>query len=74
VKLGREGSTVPFQLCGGLRRPNMTVSPTGSTTIRMVGDAVCIDNAPGTSSLAMSKTFPCRHRDVASEGSTQSPH
>jgi hypothetical protein len=58
VKPGREGPTVPVQLCGGLRSPNKTVTTAGTTTIRMVGGAVCIDNAPDTSSMAMSRTFP----------------
>jgi hypothetical protein len=65
VKPGREGPTVPVQLHGGLRRPNMTVTHAGTTTIRMAGGAACIDNAPDTSSMAISKTF---------EESLQSPH
>jgi hypothetical protein len=54
VKPGREGPTIPVQLRGGLRSPNRTVTPTGSTIIRMAGGAVCIYNAPNTSSMAMS--------------------
>jgi hypothetical protein len=74
VKLGREGPTVPVQLRGDLRSPNMTVTPAGTTTIRMAGGAACIDSAPDTSSMAMSRTFRCCHREKASEGSVQSPH
>jgi hypothetical protein len=46
----------------------------GTTTIRMVRAATRIDNVPGTSSMAMSRTFHCHHREKASEGSVQSPH
>jgi hypothetical protein len=74
VKPGREGPTVPIQLCGGLRSPNRTVTPAGTTTIRMVGGSACIDNAADTSSMAMSRTYRCRHREKASEGYVQSPH
>jgi hypothetical protein len=52
VKPGREGPTIPVQLCGGLRSPNKTVAPAGTTTIYMAGGAACIDNAPDTSSMA----------------------
>jgi hypothetical protein len=57
VKSGREGPTVPVQLRGGLQSPNRTVTPAGTTTARMVGGTVCIDNATDTSSMAMSRTF-----------------
>jgi hypothetical protein len=46
VKPGREGSTIPVQLRGGLRSPNMIVTHMGITTICMAGGAVYIDNAP----------------------------
>jgi hypothetical protein len=69
VKPGRVRPTVPVQLHGGLRSPNRTVNPTGTTTIRMAGGVVYIDNAPDTSSMAMSRTFRYRHREKASEGS-----
>jgi hypothetical protein len=74
VKLGREGPTIPAQLHAGLRSPNKTVTPVGTTTIHMARGTVCIDNAPNTSLMAMSRTFRCRHREKASEGSVQSPH
>jgi hypothetical protein len=74
VKPGREGPTIPVQLRGGLRSPNRTVTHAGTTTIHMARVAACIDNAPDTSSMAMSMTFPYRHREMASEGSAQSPH
>jgi hypothetical protein len=74
VKPGREGPIIPVQLCGGLRSLNRTVTHAGTTTIRMARGAVSIDNAPSTSSMAMSRTFPSRHREMASEGSAQSPH
>jgi hypothetical protein len=70
MKTGREGPTVSVQLHGGLQSTNMTVSPTGTTTKCMAKDAASIDNAPDTSSMAMSRTFPYRHREMASEGST----
>jgi hypothetical protein len=31
----------------------------GTTTVRMAGGTVCIDNAPDTSSMDMSRTFCC---------------
>jgi hypothetical protein len=37
VKPGREGPIVPVLLRGGLRSPNRTVTPAGTTTIRMAG-------------------------------------
>jgi hypothetical protein len=74
VKLGREGSTIPVQLHGGLRSPNMIVTLMGITIIRMARGIVYIDNAPDTSSMAMSRTFRCRHREKASEGSVQLRH
>jgi hypothetical protein len=74
VKPGREGSTVLVQLRGGLRSPNRTVTSAGTTIIRMAVGAVGIDNASDTSSMVMSRTFPCRHREMASEGSAQSLH
>jgi hypothetical protein len=46
VKPGREGPTVPVQLCDGLRNPNRIVTPVGTTTIHMAGGAVSMDNAP----------------------------
>jgi hypothetical protein len=60
VKSGREGPTIPVQLHGGLRSHNRIVTPAGTTTVHMVGGAACIDNAPNTSSMAMSRTFHCR--------------
>jgi hypothetical protein len=69
VKPGREGPTVLVQLRGGLQRPNRTVTPVGTKTIRMAGGATCIDNALDTSSMAMSRTFHCHHREKASKGS-----
>jgi hypothetical protein len=74
VKSGREGPTIPAQLHGGLRSPNSTVTHTSTTTIRMAEGTACIDNAPNTSSMAMSRTFRCRYTEKASEGSVQSPH
>jgi hypothetical protein len=74
VKPGREEPTVSVQLHGGLRSPNGNVTPVGTTTIHMARGAACIDNAPDMSSMAMSSTFPCRHKETASEGSPQSPH
>jgi hypothetical protein len=74
MKPGREGPTVPVQLRGGLRNPYRTVTHAGITTIRMAGGTMCIDNVPDTSSMAMSRTFPYRHREMTSEGSAQSPH
>jgi hypothetical protein len=63
-----EGPTVPIQLRGRLRSPNRIVTPAGTTTIRMAGGAACIDNAPDTSSMAMSKTFGHRHREKSLRG------
>jgi hypothetical protein len=40
----------------------MTVTPMGSTTIRMAEGTMFIDNAPDTSSMAMSRAFRCPHR------------
>jgi hypothetical protein len=57
VKLGREGHTIPVQLCGGLQSSNRTVTPAGTTTIRMSAGATCIDNASDTSSTALSRFF-----------------
>jgi hypothetical protein len=74
VKPGREGPIVPVQLRGGLRSPNMTITPAGTITICMARGAMCIDNAPDTSSMAMFRTFRCRHREKASEGFVQLPH
>jgi hypothetical protein len=72
ARLGGTHRTGP--LCDGLRSPNRTVTPAGTTTIRMAGGTACIDNAPDTSSMAMSRTFPCRLREMAYEVSAQSPH
>jgi hypothetical protein len=55
VKLGREGPTVPVQLRGGLRSPNRTVIPAGTTTTRMARGATCIDNASDTTPTALSR-------------------
>jgi hypothetical protein len=74
VKQGREGPTVPIQLRGGLRSPNRTGTHVGTTTICMAGGAACIDNAPDTSSMAMSRTFCSRHMEKASDGSVESLH
>jgi hypothetical protein len=63
-----------IQLRGGLRSPNRIITPVGTTTIRMARGAACIGIAPDTSLMAMSRTFPCRHKEMASEGSTQLPH
>jgi hypothetical protein len=68
VKPGREGPTVSVKLHGGLQSPNMTVTPMGTTIIRMTRGAACIDNAPDTSLMAMSRTFRYCHRENASEG------
>jgi hypothetical protein len=57
VRPGREGPTIPVQLRGGLQNPNMTVTPVGTTTIRMVGGATCMDNAFDTTSTALSRIF-----------------
>jgi hypothetical protein len=57
VRPGREGPTVSVQLCCGLQSPNMIVTPTGTTIIRMVGGAMCIDNASDTMSTALSRIF-----------------
>jgi hypothetical protein len=57
VKLGRDGSIVPVQLRGGLRSPNRTVTPAGTTAVRMAGGAICIDNAFDTTSTALSRIF-----------------
>jgi hypothetical protein len=38
----------------------------GTTTIYMAGRVTCIDNAPDTSSMAMSRTFCCRYKEKAS--------
>jgi hypothetical protein len=56
---GREGRTIPVQLHGGLQSPNRTVTHAGTTTICMARGAACIDNAPDTSSMAISRTFCC---------------
>jgi hypothetical protein len=40
----------------------------------MTGGTAYIDNAPDTSSMAMSRTFPCCHRENPSDKSEQSPH
>jgi hypothetical protein len=37
----------------------MTITPVGTTTVRIAGGTVCIDNAPDTSSMFMSRTFRC---------------
>jgi hypothetical protein len=65
MQLGREGPTVLIQLRGGLRNPDRTVTPTGTTTIHMAGGTACID-APDTSLLAMYRTFPYHQREMAS--------
>jgi hypothetical protein len=57
VKSGREGSTVAVQLRDGLQSPNRTITPAGTTTVRMAGDATCIDNASETTSTALSRIF-----------------
>jgi hypothetical protein len=74
VKPGREGPTILVQLRGGLRSPNGIVIPMDTTIICMAGGAVCIDNAPDTSSMAMYRTFHYCHREKAFDGSVQSPH
>jgi hypothetical protein len=58
----------------GLQNPNRTITHVGTTIIRMTRGITCIDNAPDTSSMAMSRTFRCCHREKSSEGSVQSPH
>jgi hypothetical protein len=60
MKSGREGPTIPVQLRGGLQNPNRTVTPADTIIVHMVGGVTCIDNAPDTSSMAMSRTFHCR--------------
>jgi hypothetical protein len=57
VKPSGEGPTVLVQLRGGLRNPNRTVTPVGTTTIHMAEGATCIDNASDTSSTALSRIF-----------------
>jgi hypothetical protein len=57
VRPGREGPTVSVRLRGGLQCPNRTVTPTGTTIIRMAGGATCIDNAFDTTSTALSRIF-----------------
>jgi hypothetical protein len=74
VKPGRKGPTIPVQLRGGLRSPNRTITPAGTTTIRMAEGITCIDNVLDTSLMAMSRTFRCHNKEKASEGSVQSPH
>jgi hypothetical protein len=69
VKPCMEGPTIPVQLRGGLRSPNRTVTHAGTTIIRMAGGTACIDNAHDNSSMAMSRTLRCHHREEASEGS-----
>jgi hypothetical protein len=69
VKIGREGPTVRVQLRGGLRSPNRTITLAGTTIIHMAVGVTCIDNASDTSSMAMSRTFPYRHREMAFEAS-----
>jgi hypothetical protein len=54
---GREGPTVPVQLCGGLQSPNRTVTPADTTIIRTAGGAMCIDNASDTTSSELSRIF-----------------
>jgi hypothetical protein len=54
------GPTVPVQLRGGLRSPNRIVTPTGTTTVCIAGGTACIDSAPDTSSMAMSRTIRYR--------------
>jgi hypothetical protein len=60
VKSGRGGPNVPVQLCGGLKSPNRTLTPVGTTTVSMAGGTVCIENAPDTSLMSMSGTFDYR--------------
>jgi hypothetical protein len=57
VRLGREGTTIPVQLCGGLQSPNRTVTPADTTTIHLAGGATCIDNASNTMWTALSRIF-----------------
>jgi hypothetical protein len=57
VKPGREEPTVPVQLRGGLRSPNKTVTPMGTTTICMAEGTTCIDNASDTTLTAQSRIF-----------------
>jgi hypothetical protein len=38
----------------------------------MVGGVACIDNAPDTTTMAMCRTFHCRHMENDTEGSVQS--
>jgi hypothetical protein len=54
VRPDSEGPTVPIQLHGGLRSPNKTVTPAGTTTICVARGATCIDNASDTTSIALS--------------------
>jgi hypothetical protein len=57
VRPGREGPTILVQLRGGLQSSNRTVTPMGTTTIRMAGGAMCIDNASDTTSTTLSRIF-----------------
>jgi hypothetical protein len=74
VKLGREVTTILVQLRGGLQSPNRTITHVGTTTIRMAGGTACMDNAPDTSSVAMSRILRYRDRERAPEGSVKSSH
>jgi hypothetical protein len=55
ASLGGTHRTGP--VCGGLRSPNRTVTPVGTTIIRMDGGATCIHNASDTLSTMLSRIF-----------------
>jgi hypothetical protein len=50
----REGGA---QLHGGLQSFNRIITPASTTTIRIVGGAMCIDNASNTTLIALSRIF-----------------
>jgi hypothetical protein len=57
VTPGKEVPSIPVQLHGGLQSSNRTVTPSGTTTIRMAKGVMCIDNASDTMSTALSRIF-----------------
>jgi hypothetical protein len=63
VMTGREGPTVPIQLCGALQSPNRIVTHVVNIT--------CTDNASNTSSTALSRIF---HLIKADSRHTWSPY
>jgi hypothetical protein len=47
---------------------NKIVSSTCTRTIHLAGGGACIDNALDISSMAMSRTFRCRHAEKPPRG------